>query len=105
MFFLLKTASAASGVKPNTNEWKATLYDDVGIQQYIVEYTVANFCALSNQTSCYIRKCIRIRFDNHNGIVFVICFVSDTHNLPIRLSRISRSSGSCVVSIVSKRPR
>ena len=42
-FFLLKTASAMSCVKPNTNQWKATLYDDVGFRQYIVEFTVEFF--------------------------------------------------------------
>ena len=68
-FFLLKTASAVSCVKPNTNQWKATLYDDVGIPTVIRRIYRGKFLALSNQTSCYIRKCIRIE-----GILNVMTF-------------------------------
>ena len=54
------TASAVSCIKPNTNQWKAMLYDDVGIPTVNRRIYRCKFFALSNQTSCYIRKCIRI---------------------------------------------
>ena len=43
MYYLHKTTSAVSCVKPNASQWEATLRDDVGFATYIAEYTVANF--------------------------------------------------------------
>ena len=44
MYYLHKTTSAMSCVKPNVSQWEATLRDDVGFATiYIAEYTVSNF--------------------------------------------------------------
>ena len=63
MYYLHKATSAVSCVKSNASQWEATLRDDVGFSTvYRRIYMYRRKClTLSNQTSRYIRKCIRIR--------------------------------------------
>ena len=60
MYCLLKTTSAVSCVKPNASQWEATLRDDVGFATVYRRIYRRKFLTLSNQTSRYIRECIRI---------------------------------------------
>ena len=60
MFCLHKTTSAVSCVKPNASQWEATLRDDVGFATVYRRIYRCKFFTLSNQTSRYIRECIRI---------------------------------------------
>ena len=64
MYCLHKTTSAVSCVKPNASQWEATLRDDVGFATVYRRIYRRKFLTLSNQTSRYIRECIRI---------FIIC--------------------------------
>ena len=60
MYYLHKTTSAVSCVKPNASQWEATLRDDVGFATVYHRIYRRKFLTLSNQTSRYIRECIRI---------------------------------------------
>ena len=60
MYYLHKTTSAVSCVKPNASQWEATLRDDVGFATVYRRIYRRRFLTLSNQTSRYIRECIRI---------------------------------------------
>ena len=60
MFCLHKTTSAVSCVKPNASQWEATLRDDVGFATVYRRIYRRKFLTLSNQTSRYIRECIRM---------------------------------------------
>ena len=60
MYYLHKTASAVSCVKPNASQWEATLRDDVGFATVYRRIYRRKFLTLSNQTSRYIRECIRM---------------------------------------------
>ena len=60
MYYLHKTTSAVSCVKPNASHWEATLRDGVGFATVYRRIYRRKFLTLSNQTSCYIRECIRI---------------------------------------------
>ena len=60
MYYLHKTTSAVSCVKPNASQWEATLRDDVGFATVYRKIYRRKFLTLSNQTSRYIRDCIRI---------------------------------------------
>ena len=62
MYCLHKTTSAVSCVKPNASQWEATLRDDVGFATVYCRIYRRKFLTLSNQTSRYIRECIRILF-------------------------------------------
>ena len=63
MYYLHKTLSAVSCVKPNASQWEATLRD-VGFATVYRRIYPRKFLTLSNQTSCHIRECIRIFFNN-----------------------------------------
>ena len=52
--------SAVSCVKSNASQWEATLRDDVGFPTVYRRIYRRKFLTLSNQTSRYIHKCIRI---------------------------------------------
>ena len=60
MYYLHKTTSASSCVKPNASQWEATLRDDVGFATVYRRIYRRKFLTLSNQTSRYIRDCIRM---------------------------------------------
>ena len=60
MYYLHKTTSAVSCVKPNASQWEATLRDDVGFATVYRRIYRHKFLTLSNQTSRYIRECIRM---------------------------------------------
>ena len=60
MYYLHKTTSAVSCVKPNASQWEATLRDDVGFATVYRRIYRCKFLTLPNQTSRYIRECIRI---------------------------------------------
>ena len=60
MYYLHKTTSAVSCVKPNASQWEAMLRDDVGFATVYRRIYRRKFLTLSNQTSRYIRDCIRI---------------------------------------------
>ena len=62
MYYLHKTTSAVSCVKPNASQWEATLRDDVGFATVYRRIYRRKFLTLSNQTSRYIRECIRITY-------------------------------------------
>ena len=62
MYYLHKTTSALSCVKPNASQREATLRDDVGFATVYRRIYRRKFLTLSNQTSRYIRECIRISF-------------------------------------------
>ena len=64
MYYLHKTTSAVSCVKPNASQWEATLRDDVGFATVYCRIYHRKFLTLSNQTSCYIPECIRIQIDS-----------------------------------------
>ena len=71
MYYLHKATSAVSCVKPNASQWEATLRDDVGFPTVYRRIYRRKFLTLSNQTSRYIRKCIRMFVHN---IFFCRCF-------------------------------
>ena len=60
MYYLHKTTSAVSYIKPNASQWEAMLRDDVGFATVYRKIYRRKFLTLSNQTSRYIRECIRI---------------------------------------------
>ena len=49
-----------AAVKPNASQWDATLRDDVGFATVYRRIYRRKFLTLSNQTSRYIRECIRM---------------------------------------------
>ena len=51
-----------AAVKPNASQWDAMLHDDVGFLTVYRRIYLRKFLTLPNQTSRYIRKCIRIIF-------------------------------------------
>ena len=62
MYYLHKTTSAVSCVKPNDSQWEATLRDDVRFATVYRRIYRRKFLTLSNQTSRYIRECIRMNY-------------------------------------------
>ena len=60
MYYLHKTTIAVSCVKPNASQWEATLRDGVGFATVYRRIYRRKFLTLSNQTSRYIRECIRM---------------------------------------------
>ena len=68
MYYLHKATSAVSCVKSNACQWEETLRDDFGFPTVYRRIYRRKFLALSNPTSGYIRKCIRI------GICYVKSF-------------------------------
>ena len=59
MYCLHKTTSAVSCIKPNASQ-EAMLRDDVGFATVYRRIYCRKFLTLSNQTSRYIRECIRM---------------------------------------------
>ena len=76
MYYLHKTTSAVSCVKSNASQWEATLRDDIGFATVYRRIYRRKFLTLSNQTSRYIRECIRIFFWCSRKAVFHDCGVS-----------------------------
>ena len=60
IYYLHKATSIVSCVTPNASQWEATLRDVVGFPTVYCRIYRRTFFTLSNQTSRYIRKCIRI---------------------------------------------
>ena len=54
-------ASTTNNVKPDVSQWKAPLYNDVRFPTVNHRIYCRKVLMLSNQTSVYIHKCIRIR--------------------------------------------
>ena len=63
MYYSHKTTIAVNCVKPNASQWETTLRDDVGFATVYRRIYRRKFLTLSNQTSRYIRECIRIYND------------------------------------------
>ena len=68
MYYLHKTTSAVSCVKPNTSKWEAMLRDDIGFATVYRRIYSRKFLTLTNQTSHYIGECIRINLKAPNKI-------------------------------------
>ena len=69
--FLLKNRTICTkrqvlwaAVKPNASQWDATLCHDVGFPTVYRRIYRRKFLTLPNQTSRYIRKCIRIGYND-----------------------------------------
>ena len=60
LYYFHKATSAVSCVKPNASQREATLRDDVGFPTVYRRIYRRKFLTLSNRTSRYIRKCIRM---------------------------------------------
>ena len=61
MYYLHKATSAVSCVNSYASQWEATLRDDVGFPTVYRRIYCRKFLTLSNQTSRYIHKCIRMK--------------------------------------------
>lgn len=59
-YYVASIASACSNVKPYTSQSEATFHNDVCFATVYCRIYCRKFLTLSNQTSHYIRRCIRI---------------------------------------------
>ena len=70
--YLYKATSPVSCVKPNASQCEATLCYDVGFPTVYRRIYRRKFLTLSNQTSRYIRECIRMEINWTIGMFVII---------------------------------
>ena len=63
MYYFAPKASVFRKVEPGGSPWEATFHNDIGLGTRYHGMYCYKFLTLSNQTSRYIHKCIRMHND------------------------------------------